>query len=60
MRAWEGTEVGCAMRAIDLGLFDDAADARDWLGDHLTPAEWAVVDGWHDLRTSPPPADCPF
>jgi hypothetical protein len=61
MRAWDGTEVGCTMRAIDLGLFDDPADARVYLGDRLTPAEWAVVDAWHDLRmTGSPRADCPF
>ena len=28
MRSWQGTEVGRVMRTIDLGVFDDPADAR--------------------------------
>jgi hypothetical protein len=60
LRSWQATAVGEIMRAIEMGIFDDPADARAYLRDELSPAEWAHVDGWYALRTSPPPVDVPF
>jgi hypothetical protein len=47
-------------RALDLGIYEDVADAQAHEGGNLTDAEWADVREWWGCRTFGSAADVPF